>query len=335
MQPAPTDTRASGADREKPTPQPRSDFLDFVHSHCLRRTEKTAVRLAGARANPTASAVHDLRVAARRLVYALDCFSTLLDASRTANFRKRVKSILSAARPVRELDVALELVSALDPGLGSSLAGNLRRRRDTAARIMAERLERKGLQNLTHRWLSTVSGPAPEPVKERSELTAKCGKPPTHPSWMPDQSCAANASAVLPVLAEHYFRQGRAVCGENARARELHAFRLAGKRLRYCLELFAEQYGPSLAERLEALRDIQSRLGTLSDYDSTMQLLQSPEAPNNALSQRLLAILSLRQKEATESFLESWKERFDGLEVEQCWRDYLTLSQERMSPIQG
>lgn len=328
MQPAATDTRASGADPEKATPRSRSDFLDFVHSHCLRRTEKTAERLAAARSDPTASAVHDLRVAARRLLYTLDCFSTLLDPDRAADFRKRVKSILSAARRVRELDVALELVSELDSGMGNSLADDLRRMRETATRIMSERLERKRVQNLTQRWLSSASGSTPEPAKETSEATKAGGMRYSHLPWMPEQSCAANASAVLPSLAAHYFRQGRAACIEGTAPEELHAFRLASKRLRYCLELFSEQYGPSLATRLEALRDIQGRLGALSDYDSTIRLLHSAEAPGDAASQRLLTIFSVRQSDATESFLKSCKRHFDTPKVEDDWRNYLTLRQE-------
>lgn len=328
MQPAATDPRSSGADPEKATPRSRSDFLDFVHSHCLRRTEKTAERLAAARSDPTAAAVHDLRVAARRLVYTLDSFSALLDRDRAADFRRRVKSILSAARPVRELDVALDLVSEVDSGMGNSLADDLRQRREAAARMMGEQLERKRLQNLTHRWLGTASSSPPEPVKERPEATATGGRPSIHPSWMPDQSCAANASAVLPSLAAHYFRQGRAACIEGTAPEELHAFRLASKRLRYCLELFSEQYGPSLATRLEALRDIQGRLGTLSDYDSTIRLLHSAEAPGDAASRRLLTIFSVRQSDATESFLKSWKRHFDMPKVEDDWRNYLTLQQE-------
>jgi CHAD domain-containing protein len=236
MQPAATDTRASGAQPEKATPRFRSDFIDFVHSHCLRRTERTVEQLAAAQSDPSASAVHDLRVAARRLVYTLDCFSTLLNADRAAGFRKRVKSILSAARLVRELDVALELIPGLDSGLGCLVADDLRRRRDTAARIMSERLERKAVQNLTQRWLSTASSSATEPAQNRSAATAAGGRPFRHLSWMADQSCAANASAVLPALAADYFRQGRAACIKGARPEELHGFRLASKRLRYCLE---------------------------------------------------------------------------------------------------
>ncbi len=335
MQPAATDTRASGTDPEQSTPRSRSGFLDFVHSHCLRHTERTAERLAGARADPTARSVHDLRVAARRLVYTLDCFSTLLNADRAAGLRKRVKSILSAARLVRELDVALELIPELDPGLGCLVADDLRRRRGAAARIMSKRLERKALQNLTQKWLNAASSPAPEPAQDRSAASAAGGRPFTQLSWMPERSCAANASAVLPALAAQYFRQGRAACVEGAVPEELHAFRLASKRLRYCLELFSEQYGPSLSERLGALRDLQQRLGALSDCDSTIRLLHSAETPNGAAPQLLLNTLSDRRRDATESFLAYWKGHFGMPKVEGDWCDYLTLGEERVSSLQG
>ena len=212
MQPAARDLRAPGADPQKAQLQSSSGFLDFVHAHGLRRTERTAACLAAVRSDPTASAVHDLRVAARRLVYTLDCFSTLLDADRAADFRKRVKSILSAARPVRELDVALELVSEEDPGPGCALADVLRRRRDTAERTMRERLDRKRVQNLAQRWLSTASSSAHESGRDRLGAIVTDGRPFGHLPWMPDQSCSANASAILPMLAANYFRQGRAAC---------------------------------------------------------------------------------------------------------------------------
>ena len=335
MQPAATDARASGANPEKSTPRSRSGFLDFVHSHCWRHTERTAERLAGARADPTASAVHDLRVAARRLVYTLDCFSTLLDPDRAGDFRKRVKSLLSAARRVRELDVALELIPELDSGSGCLVADDLRQRRDTAARTMSERLERKGVQNLARKWHSIARSPAPEPAQDRSAATAAGGRPFSHLSWMPERSCAANASAVLPSLAAQYFRHGRAACVEGATPAELHAFRLASKRLRYCLELFSEQYDPSLAVRLRALKDIQQRLGALSDCDSTIRLLDSAERPNDAAAQRLLTALSDRQRDATESFLAFWNGHFGMSNAEDDWKDYLALGGERISSIQA
>lgn len=61
--------------------------------------------------------------------------------------------------------------------------------------------------------------------------------------------------------------------------------------------------GPLRLLRLESLRYIQRRLGELGGYGSTIRLLRSAEAPNDAASLQLLTILSVRQRDATESFL--------------------------------
>ena len=328
MPPAATDTCATSAQAKPATSSASGAFLGFVHLHCLRRTENTVALLAAVRLDPSARAVHDLRVAARRLVYTLECFATLLHPERMADFRKRVKAVLSAARPVRELDVALVLAAASGVGPKSSLAKTLRLRRSEAERIMSERLQRKRLRNLTERWLSTASSSLATATKATPELTAANGRASKLVPWIPNESCAMNARHVLPSFATQYFRHGRVVCVEGTSPEDLHKFRLAGKRLRYCLELFGELYGPSMDRRLKTLRDIQRRLGVLSDCDATIALLSSAEMPSDAASEKLQATLLGRQREATESFLAHWKHHLDDLEVEQNWRDYLILSLE-------
>ena len=332
MPPAATDSRATSAHPEAATTFANSAFLGFVRMHCLRRTENTVAQLARVRLDPSVHAVHDLRVAARRLVYTLECFAALLNAERTADFRKRVKAILSAAGPVRDLDVALDLanVSGLRPD--GSLADTLRLRRDVAARIMGERLQRKRFQNLAQKWLGSARGILPTSFEGTPGPTAGNGRSSTPLPWMPDQSCAANASNVLPTLAGQYFRHGRTTCIEGTSLEQLHEFRLAGKRLRYCLELFCELYGPSLDGRLKILRDIQRRLGVLSDCDATITLLRSSDMPSDPASEQFQAILLARRSHATESFLAYWNCHLDALEVERDWRDYLTLRPEGEPP---
>ena len=320
-----SNTRATLARPEQATSPARSDFLRFVHLQCLRRTERMVKQVNGVRIDPNPAGIHDLRVAARRLVYTLDCFSTVLNPDRAANFRKRVKAILSAARPVRDIDVALDLASASQQTAECSLPDTLRQRRDGAVRTMGERLCRKRLQHLTQRWLGVASA---APTTGSAEGTAANGRAPTLLPWMADRSIAANASHVLPVMAAEFFRFGNVVCSKNASPEKLHAFRLKGKRLRYSLELFGNVYGPSLDSRLRTLKDVQRRLGVLSDCDATTALLRSVELPNDADSGRLLAFLGQRQEDATESFLTYWKECLSDPNCEREWKDYLALSPE-------
>ena len=331
MPPAATDFLTSNRIAEHANPPASSEFLSFVRLDGLGRTQKTVNLLAAARSNPSPSAVHDLRVAARRLVYALDCFSTVLDPDRAAEFRKRIKSILSVAGAPRDLDVALKLVS--DAGVSSecSLVTTLRLRRDAAAANLSERLQRKRYRHLTQQWLSTTDAAATATQRDLIEATTKSGNASTRLPWVADESCGANASRVLPSLAAQYFRLGRAACVEGASQKSLHAFRLDGKRLRYCLEIFRDHYSPSLEGRIETLRDIQRRLGILSDCETTAALLRSSGMPSDTASERLLTVLRQRQGDETESFLAYWKAHVGTPEVERDWKDYLALNSEEGS----
>ena len=333
MPPVVSDTRATLARPEQATSPARSDFLHFVHLQCLRRTERMVKQVNGVRIDPNPAGIHDLRVAARRLVYTLDCFSTVLNPDRAANFRKRAKAILSAARPVRDIDVALDLASASQQTAECSLPDTLRQRRECAVRTMGERLCRKRLQHLTQRWLAVAA--AATPTTGAPEGTDVNGRAPTPVQWMPDRSVAANATHVLPVMSAEFFRFGHSVCSKDTSPEKLHAFRLKGKRLRYSLELFGNVYGPSLDSRLRTLKDVQRRLGVLSDCDATTALLRSVEQPNDADSRRLLAFLGQRQEDATESFLTYWKECLSDPNCEREWKDYLALSPEGEFSVRG
>ena len=335
MPPAAQDIRATSALAEYAGAPARSAFLRFVHLQCLRRTQKTVDLLAAAHSDPSPSAVHRLRVAARRLVYALDCFYTALAPNQAADFRKRIKSIHSAARPLRELDVALELVSEAGMSSECSLATALRLRRDAAATNLSERLERKRYQHLAQRCLNTAGDSATATERVKFEEISMSGKVSTRLPWMPDESCATNASRVLPLLAAQYFRQGRAVCAGGASQQVLHKFRLGGKRLRYCLEIFRDQYGPPLEARIDILRDIQRRLGVLSDCETTAGLLRSAGMPSDTGSEQLLTILGQRQDDTTESFLSDWHAHLGTLEVERDWTNYLALGELPSPGLEG
>ena len=304
----------------------RSAFRGFVHLHCLRRTRKTADLLAAAHAAASPPAIHDLRVAARRLIYTLDCFATVLPPDGAADFRKRIKSILSATHPVREIDVALELVPAVRADAADTPTTALRLRRG-----LAEKTLRKRLQHLTQRWLSTASEIAPALQGGGTASAAAAGKASASLPWRPDESCASNAGQVLPLLAMQYFGQGRGACSTGSGAEALHEFRLQGKRLRYCLEMFGDQYGPSLGARVATLRDVQRRLGIVSDCDTVARLLRSAVMPTDAALGRALAALRERQQDATESFLAHWQSRLAPLEVEREWRSYLAMGSEEAS----
>lgn len=135
--------------------------------------------------------------------------------------------------------------------------------------------------------------------------------------WNASATAAENAVAHLPGLARRYFRTGRTLLRAKPSPTTLHRFRLETKRFRYTLELFRLCYGPGLDLRLEKLREIQVRLGEISDCSATMELLGPADQPFAAFLRRRTA--------AKIGVLHSyWQEIFDAAGQEIWWTQYLT-----------
>lgn len=146
-----------------------------------------------------------------------------------------------------------------------------------------------------------------------------------HPDWDLADSSTANARRVLPRMARHYIALGRATCEASPTPAALHRLRLAGKRLRYCLELFVECYGPGLQGLLRSLRAVQDRLGAISDCDATEALLREEGLADGEDASRLLTFLQERKRASTVEFLELWRKEFDARGKEDAWLEYLSL----------
>ena len=83
---------------------------EFAQSESRARMSRVLAELERATQHPDEEAVHDLRVAIRRLSQALRIFSGLLPAKGARKVRQRLKVVLDAAAVVRDLDVGLELL---------------------------------------------------------------------------------------------------------------------------------------------------------------------------------------------------------------------------------
>src|ERR1700689_4817727 len=131
----------------------------------------------------------------------------------------------------------------------------------------------------------------------------------------PSQSAEENARVVLPKMARKYFEAGRKAIEGKRPPDELHGFRLETKRFRYTLELFRPLYGPKLDRYLKALRELQSVLGKVSDYQAIQRVLPKDPELNKQLERALKGkVKDLRQ---------SWQ-AFDSSGELKRWRSYLS-----------
>jgi hypothetical protein len=82
----------------------------------------------------------------------------------------------------------------------------------------------------------------------------------------------ANARKVLAVRIAEFYSYEPAV-DEPTWSPELHNMRIAAKRLRYTLELFAPQFGESGKIQVERIKQIQEALGVLHDRDIEIEVV--------------------------------------------------------------
>lgn len=142
-------------------------------------------------------------------------------------------------------------------------------------------------------------------------------------AWDEAAGAEQNARMRLPAMLAEYFAEGRRLAGGNPPAAELHAFRLATKRVRYTLEMFRPVYGRGLEERLESLRNLQTMLGEINDCAAGRARLDAAldAAPDER--DRVDRFIDDRQAALTAAFLEFWRQTFDAAGCEERWQAHL------------
>lgn len=138
--------------------------------------------------------------------------------------------------------------------------------------------------------------------------------------WNQRAGVASNARRELPPMVSAYFAQVRDLLSKDPTPRQLHALRLASKRLRYTLELFRPCYPAGLDERLEALKKLQDWLGEVNDAVASGKLLRGPLNRQP----KLRKFLQERAAAQAAGFARHWKETFDAPGQEAWWTGFLT-----------
>ena len=96
---------------------------------------------------------------------------------------------------------------------------------------------------------------------------------PIHKLTQPDAPLRDSAPVILVRLQEMY--DFAPAIRDPANVEELHNMRIAAKRLRYTMELFAPVFGRPFAQTLKTVEDIQERLGAIHDADVIVPLLEN------------------------------------------------------------
>jgi CHAD domain-containing protein len=226
-------------------------------------------------------ALHDLRVAIRRLRAAVELFDTAVVLPRRARDDRlqRLGRRLAALRDMDILRGALTSHEAEAAGVASALLERLDGERLSAL----NRADRELRRRRTRRLLRALARWEREPrfVVSPDELVG-CALPPRLQTRA--EAFAAHPAWAFKIRRD---REGRLEDAERGADREglhdaLHQLRRRAKHVRYELEIAGPLLGRDEAPAVEYLRDVQDALGELQDIriiEATLDRLDPAEPP--------------------------------------------------------
>ena len=218
--------------------------------------------------------VHQLRVATRRALAALEAFRNLLPQKQVAWFEKQLRRIRRAASDARDLDVLTDRLAATAQPEATGPRPPTGKAR---ARLVA--------------MLSKQRESSCQPIRERHEKLLErdwAGRLERLLENLP----AGRQQATFGTYARHRFRpmirRFFAVADHRLRnAEELHELRIEGKKLRYAMEIFACVFPPAVRVRCtDALERLQKTLGDFTDHASAADRFRRWANDKSALANR-------------------------------------------------
>jgi CHAD domain-containing protein len=258
----------------------------------------------GTRLGEDIEALHDMRVATRRMRSAFDVFGDAFDSKAVKPHVKGLRRTGKALGRVRDLDVFLEKAGHFlhaaqndHPPDISPLLNAWRAQRETARERMLIFLDGEKYQAFRQDFNIFVQTPG---------LGARI---PSETRPTPQR-----VTEIVPILIYTQMAAVRAYERVLAEAtlEQLHRLRIEFKKLRYSLEFFREVLGPEARAVIQKIKAIQDHLGNLNDADvvceNVAQFLDGQGGENGGL-EPVRAYLEARKNERQrllDTFPEAW-----------------------------
>lgn len=248
---------------------------------------KQYLRLAALNHEEDVEHVHQLRVWTRRADAAIEMYRDLLPEWRAAWMEKQLRRIRKATNDARDDDVFAQRLSADPAPAVASLLKHVREHRIESQRPVLETHERltKGKGRFDRRVEKLLT-------RVRVRGKRRKSKEPTYRAWAEDR--------LRKVLSE-FLEMAEEEMKDTHR---LHQLRIAGKKLRYAMELLASAFPRDLRQNayplLEALQD---KLGNVNDHKSALNRIKHrlEESNDPAVAAYLTEMLADEQERLHES----------------------------------
>jgi inorganic triphosphatase YgiF len=268
---------APGAPDAAPQITGSSPAVALAQQQLRQQLERMLKYARGVRRGRDPEDTHQMRVATRRLRAALTLMEQLAGGRSAARLRDGVRNLSDTLAQVRDLDVLLESLSAYRASLADAgqapieplVAAATQAHARAHARLVAT-LAGQPYRRLRRRLARLATRATPE----RAALIRDCAG---SLLWRGYEELRAlgPAERLLDADREHGAHQ--------------HQARIAGKRLRYNLELLAEALGPRVQELLTPLGELQDVLGALQDSVAAAQQIDRLGLAHDPGAQAFLA----------------------------------------------
>lgn len=217
----------------------------------------------GVRKGEDIEAIHRMRVASRRLRAALPLFGPAISTKKHTNWTQHIGKLTKALGAARDSDVQIDHLNDYYRGLPPGPT------RPGARRLLLRlRQHRQKLQSSVEEALDDViqSNVLMEMERKLRPILEKVEGIPQSPELCSMASAAIREKLQFLLEFEPFIDQPEA-------KEELHAMRIAAKRLRYTLEIFSPLYESELKAYLKVMRQTQELLGDIHDCDVWMVFL--------------------------------------------------------------
>ncbi|PYS91420.1 MAG: hypothetical protein DMF64_12090 [Acidobacteria bacterium] len=270
-----------------------------------------------------AAGVHDMRVASRRLRSAMADFAPYLHGRLP---RKRLRQLAATLGAVRDEDVTQAALADLAREAESDLAAGFRsilttrqERHDDARALLALALEEAALEALQQKFLHKLADATSVHEAEREDVDHKQAI-----------SFREMGREIIAARLTGLITRSRALYQPH-KVERLHRLRIAAKRLRYALELFAPCWGEQLQDAAAEVATLQKALGDLHDSDVWLDelgaLLEQTRVRKDKLTSETKAVRTNERRAAFQLLSHFTRERTGHyLDALACWEDWETKS---------
>ncbi len=242
------------------TGEHRDSYCLFGAKSLLSRLQNVAKEIDGVRKPDDIERVHDMRVATRRMRSALALFEKCLPGKKVKVWNKQMRRVTRALGTARDTDVQMDFLQGFLDDITESryragiwrLLLRLQQQRDSAQGKVLKAMDQLELSGV----LEEMGG-----ALRRIRVHARMNHVDENAPFVYQQAYLTISLRLEDMLAyETYVTQPE-------RMEELHAMRIAAKRLRYTMEVFEPLYQGDLKQSLKTVRKVQTMLGDIHDCD--------------------------------------------------------------------